>query len=127
MNIRQMAPWPIPPDAQEQWQTKHGYCQIKYSWRQAGWRYEARWHERIPKAQLITRPSWRLDRVRPGKGYGPHAQPRLAETRVGDRWLPLRRIRYAAARYNHGQATTADIQMLWAAHPVAVVRSFPGK
>ncbi|WP_367329613.1 hypothetical protein [Limosilactobacillus sp.] len=82
MNIRQTAPWPIPPDAQGQWQTKHGYCQIKYSWRQAGWRYEARWHERI---------------------------------------------RYAAVRYNHGQATTADIQMLRAAHPVAVAKPFPGK
>ena len=122
MNRRQTTPWPIPPDAQQQFQIKHGDHQVKYTWRQAGWRYEARWHERIPKAKLITWPSWRLDRIRPGIGYGPHAQPRLAETRVGDCWLPLRRVRYAAVRYNHGQATAKDIHLLKAAHPAPVVR-----
>lgn len=127
MNRHQTAPWLIPPDAQQQLQIKHGYHQVKYTWRQDGWCYEARWHERIPTAKLITWPSWRLDRIRPGIGYGPHAQPRLAETRVGNCWLPLRRVRYAAARYNHGQATVEDIRLLKAAHPAPVTKSFPGK
>lgn len=120
MILRQTAPWSIPLNAQQQLQIKHGYHQVKYTWQQLGWRYEARWHERIPTAKLITRPSWRLDRVRPGMGYGPHAKPRLAETRVGDRWLSLRRIRYAATRYYHGQATKEDIRLLKAAHPAPI-------
>lgn len=127
MFIRQTAPWPIPPDARQQLQIKHGYRQVKYTWQQAGWHYEARWHERTPAAKLITWPSWRLDRVRPGMGYGPHAQPRLAETRVGVRWLPLRRVRFAAACYNHGHATISDIRLLRAAHPAPIDKKFPGK
>ncbi len=126
MNLRKTAPWPIPDHATCQVQMKSGYCQIKYTWQHAGWRYEARWHERTPTAQLITYPSWRLDRVRPGKGYGPDATPRLAETWAGNHWLPVSRIRYAAACYHHGSATPTDIALLKATHPAAIENHFPG-
>ncbi|MGM9892556.1 hypothetical protein [Limosilactobacillus sp.] len=127
MSFRQGAPWPIPPTATGKVQMKNGYHQVKYTWPAAGWRYEARWHERTPWARLITYPSWRLDRTRPGKGYGPDAAPRLTETWVGDHWLPVSRLRYAAARYNHGCATSTDIELLKAAHPAAKQKKLPGK
>ncbi|MGN1283386.1 MAG: hypothetical protein ACI4UB_06185 [Limosilactobacillus sp.] len=126
MKLQNTAPWPIPDNAVCQSQVKAGYRQVKYTWRDAEWRYEARWHERTPTAQLITYPSWRLDRVRPGKGYGPLAAPRLEETRAGDHWLSVSRVRYAAARYHHGDALPADIAILRATHPAAR-KVFPGK
>ncbi|MGM9883048.1 MAG: hypothetical protein ACI31K_02605 [Limosilactobacillus reuteri] len=126
MHLRNNAPWPIPQNADHQVQLKNGYHQVKYTWEKDDWRYEARWHERTPNAQLITYPSWRLDCVRPGKGYGPTATPRLAETWAGDHWVSVSRVRYAAARYHHGCATPADINLLKATHPAAIENHFPG-
>jgi hypothetical protein len=117
MGLRQTAPWPIPAGARVSNQVKVGYSQVQYTWQKQGWRYEARWHERTPHARLITRPSWRLDRVRPGKGYGPDAAPRLVQTLVGKQWLPIRQLRYCARRYNDGIATPAEIHLLQIAHP----------
>lgn len=115
--LRTQAPWPIPAKAQSQVQDKGRYFQVKYCWQAGDWHYIARWHQQTPAARLICYPSWRLDRVRPGMGYGPHAQPRLEETWVGNRWLPTRRIRYYAQRLNADQATPEEVQLLRAAHP----------
>lgn len=116
MNFRQLAPWPIPAAAQVQFQNKQGYRQVKYTWQDRGWHYLVRWHEPVPAARLITYPSWQFERIRPGKGFGPAAAPRLDQTLVGRQWLPTRKVRYCAWCLNHSCATPGQVEILKAAH-----------
>ncbi|WP_267201574.1 hypothetical protein [Limosilactobacillus kribbianus] len=127
MGLRQTAPWPIPIEAQASSQVKVGYHQVKYDWQTENWHYEARWHEQVPGAKLITRPSWHLERVRPGKGYGSTAAPRITQTLVGKSWLPTRQVRYWARRYNDGVATEREIYLLRLAHPAPIKHSGTSK
>lgn len=120
------APWSIPAGAAVQRQNKAGYLQVTYTWTAGSWRYEARWHERVPSARLITYPSWRLDRTRPGNGYGPHAAPRLAQTWTGHQWLPQRQVRYLIRVANHHPSAAAN-RFLRAVHPAAIVTYLPEK
>ena len=122
---RNLAPWPIPRHAAVQRQTKNGYVQVKYTWVAAGWHYEARWHSRVPIAQIITYPSWQLNRVHPGKGYGKDAAPRIAQTLVGDQWIATSRIRYLIQQAANNPTPAAQ-SFLRAVHPPAVVTYFPG-
>lgn len=119
INPRQLmssAPWSIPDDCQINKEQKDGYLQIKFIWQKDGWNYEARWHEKTPLAKIITWPSWRLDRIKPGKGYGPNHAHRISQTKVGKKWLPTSKIRYAAFLVNHGQASEEQIRILKKAH-----------
>lgn len=88
----------------------------KYVWYKKAWRYEARFHLKTPNAKLITYPSWRLDRVHPGKGFGPDHAPRLEESLVGTKWINSSLIRYCAYRVNHEIATREQIEIIKKAH-----------
>lgn len=123
--LRAQAPWVIPPAAKVISKTKNGYRQVKFTWEKGGWHYEARWHSRLPAARFITYPSWRLDRVRPGKGYGPAAAPRINQTWVAGKWLPASRVRYLTSQAN-AKPTPATVALVRAAHPAATVKYFPG-
>lgn len=115
--LRAHAPWPIPKCASFTMAKKAGgYWQAKYRWQAAGWSYEARWHERTPAARLVTWPSWRLDRVKAGKGFGPDAHARCEQSLVGGEWESTRRLRYCARRFEDGQASDQDVQWLLNAH-----------
>lgn len=114
--IKSQAPWPIPVQAQEKIEHKQGYRQIKFVWQAHGWRYEARFHQPIPGAQLIRYPSWRLDRVQPGKGFGPDHRLRQVEILAGKKWVPAKLVHYAAACLDQGQVSAEQIQLLQAAH-----------
>lgn len=123
--LRMQAPWSIPQIAKAISEEKNGYRQVKYTWVQGGWRYEARWHSRLPTARFITYPSWRLDRVRPGKGYGPAAAPRINQTWVAGKWLSTSRVRYLTSQANI-KPTPEAVALVRAAHPAANVKYFPG-
>lgn len=125
MNQRSQAPWPIPRTATTTKEIKNGYRQVKYTWNRGPWRYEARWHSQVPTAQFITYPSWRLDRVKPGRGYGPAATARIAQTWVAEKWLSTRRVRYLTSQANSKPTPTA-VALIRAAHPAATIKYFPG-
>lgn len=110
------APWPIPPEAKIRQESKKGYWQMKFTWRQHGWRYEARFHNKTPQAKIITYPSWRLDRIHPGKGYGPNHAVKIEEARVGKKWLKISFVRYCAWRVNRGLASQKEIAVIKQAH-----------
>ena len=112
----QQAPWAIPSNAQFSEDHRVGYRQISFHWEDAGWQYNARWHQQLPTATLITYPSWQLSRVLPGKGFGPAAHQRREEVLVGDQWLPMRQIRYCALRLAKGVATSQELMVLKRAH-----------
>lgn len=114
--IRLMAPWPIPRNAHCILEKKQEYWQYKFTWRRAGWRYEARLHSKTPGARLITYPSWRLDRIRPGKGFGPDHAPRLSEIKVGQRWLDADYVRYCARQVSRQLASKKQIEVIEQAH-----------
>lgn len=90
--MKAICPWCIPTDAKIKHEYKHGYHQTKYLWTKNGWRYEARYHEPTPNAKLVKYPSWRLDRVKPGKGFGPDHASRLHQILVGKTWLNARKF-----------------------------------
>lgn len=115
--LRSRSPWPIPDQTKTKVERKpEGYLQVKFSWFKGVWRYEARYHEKTPKAKLITYPSWRLDRIRPGKGYGLDHRPRINQTRVGQKWLSTSYVRYCAYQLNHGLASKRQIEVIKLAH-----------
>lgn len=116
LNIRKKAPWIIPEDAQITYEKKQGYQQIKFIWQAQQWRYEARFHNKTPLARLIKYPSWRLDRTRPGKGFGPDHAPRIEETLVGTNWLKSSYVRFCARQVSHNVATDKQIQIIKLAH-----------
>lgn len=113
--IRAKAPWPIPLSAREQKQDK-GYRQYKFSWQKNGWRYEARYHSVTPLAEIISYPSWRLDRVCPGQGFGPDHRRRLSQSRVGQHWLATSYLRFCARQVIKHQASQKQIEIVKKAH-----------
>lgn len=116
LNIRKNAPWLIPEDAQLTYEQKQGYQQIKFTWQAQHWRYEARFHNKTPLARLITYPSWRLDRTKPGKGFGPDHAPRIEETLVGKKWIKSSYVRYCASQVSNNVANDEQIQVIKLAH-----------
>ena len=96
-----------------------GYEQLVYSWQGQGWRYQARWHSRLPNAKLVTKPSWRIDRVKAGHGFGPGARPRLSQswsTRRG--WVPSSALHRSAWRLGHGRQKPSDARLIKETHSI---------
>lgn len=114
--VRASAPWPIPEGTKRINEEKDHYRQIKYVWHDGDWRYEARWHTPVPGARIVDYPSWRLDRLKAGKGFGADHAPRVSETRVGDHWVPTRKVRYAAKHVQNGIASIEEVNMIRQAH-----------
>lgn len=114
--MKENCPWCVPYDVKIKHEYKHGYHQVKYLWTQNGWRYEVRYHEPTPNARLIKYPSWRLDRVKPGKGFGPDHSFRLHQILVGTLWLDARQVYYAASQVSHNKATQEQIKIIKDAH-----------
>lgn len=113
---RNFAPWPIPITAKRHGDQRSGYRQVSFRWTNNGWHYQARWHEPLPTATLITYPSWQLSRIHPGHGFGNDVEPRREEILVGHKWLPASRVRFAALKYNRGLSDNDDIKVLQQAH-----------
>lgn len=116
MNPRASSPWEIPANADVENQQKDGYDQVKYTWTANDWRYTVRFHTKLPTATLITYPSWQLTRVHPGKGFGVDHASRIEQTRLRGKWVSTKLIRYAALRYQKGQATPEQISLLKESH-----------
>lgn len=115
--LRAVAPFMIPKAATfAATQKSSGYRQFKYCWQERGWSYEARYHEAIPSATLVKWPSWRLDRVKAGKGYGPTAHSRIEQSLVAGNWVTSSQLRYCARLVQNGQATREQAAFLLAAH-----------
>lgn len=116
MNLNHSAPWPIPLTAKIYHDCRSGYHQVRYCWEKNGWQYEARWHEPLPTATLITYPSWQLMRHHSGKGFGPDAHHKQDQVLAKDHWVPVSQVRFAALQYNQGQATDAQLQLMIDTH-----------
>lgn len=126
--LRAVAPFVIPKEATfSATQKAGGYRQFKYCWQDKGWSYEARYHEAIPGATLVKWPSWRLDRTKAGKGYGPTAHARIEQSLVAGHWLPTSQLRYYARLVQNGQATREQAAFLLAAHYRSQTANNPGK
>lgn len=118
--LRAVTPFTIPLDARFAVTEKAGgYQQAKFCWYDQGWSYEARWHEAVPGAKLVTWPTWRLDRVQAGKGYGTNAHARVEQSLVAGHWLPTKQLRYCARLLQDHQASREQAALLLAAHYVS--------
>lgn len=125
--LRAMAPFNILQQAAFTIKQKvKGYRQFKYCWQDHGWTYEARFHEAVPGATLVTWPSWRLDRVKAGKGYGPPAHARVEQSLVAGHWLAANELRYCARLVQNKQANSEQAALLLAAHYYSKTDMNPG-
>lgn len=111
------APISVPADASVTHAHKQGYQQVKFQWRSGNYTYVARWHSPLPGATIITQPSWEVERIRLGLGYGPHHAPRLCQllTRNGD-WVDDDLVHQAAWRLGHGRPHPGDVDLVAMVH-----------
>ncbi len=58
----------IPEGVKGKAQSKNGYEQISYKWKDGDYKYEARWHTRTPDAPENQGRTWVIERVKPGNG-----------------------------------------------------------
>lgn len=116
--LAQTAPICIPGQAQVRHESKEGYQQIIYAWTSpAGWQYTARWHSVLPDAQIITFPSWQIERVRPGLGYGSDHHPRRQQVLTRDgRWIDIDIVHRAAWRLGHDKSKSGDRRVIIETH-----------
>lgn len=116
-HLAQKCPIMIPNRAHVQHDQKSGYQQIEYNWNDDGWNYTARWHSVLPGAKIITYPSWQVERVRPGLGYGKDHHPRLQQTLSSDgQWIDTDAVHQAAWRLGHNKDKSGDKKLILATH-----------
>lgn len=116
--LAQTAPVNIPQQSTVRHESKEGYQQIIYAWNgPTGWQYTARWHSVLPGAQIITFPSWQVERVRPGLGYGSDHHPRRQQILShGGRWIDIDVVHRAAWRLGHGKSKPDDCRVIMGTH-----------
>jgi hypothetical protein len=114
------SPIPIPKNATVDLQTKVGYIQLRFTWRDAnGVKYEVRVHDPTPGAPPGSKVNWRVSRTFPGNGIGGSpAQFARDEHYIGDGLWVNNKIWYDAlnARKN-GLATPGQLNILRRGHP----------
>ncbi|WP_367342102.1 hypothetical protein [Limosilactobacillus sp.] len=113
----QTAPLTIPVASRVHHEEKDGYQQVEFQWNNGNWQYTARWHSALPGAKIITYPSWQVERVHPGLGYGPDHHPRLQQSLSSQgQWIDTEKVHQAAWRLGHGKGQRADEKLILATH-----------
>lgn len=116
--LAKTSPVKIPQNAQIKAAHKtNGYEQLTFSWQSQGWRYFARWHSRLPGAKIVTKPSWRVDRIKSGHGFGKDVRRRIEETwsfKTG--WILSSTLHKSAWRAAHHPHSAHDIAVVKHTH-----------
>lgn len=95
-------------------QTKTGYEQIKYTWSEGQYKYEARWHTKTPGAPAGQGDTWVVNRTTPGT---PTGQQKMQHILTGDgQWTPMKTWQEAVIARQNGTATAAQQTLLDAGH-----------
>ncbi|HDK7166199.1 TPA: hypothetical protein PTV44_000001, partial [Clostridium botulinum] len=110
---RAKAPIKIPESAKVKAQSKVGFQQISYKWKDATYKYEGRWHTRTPGAPIKQGNTWVIQRTKPGSGA---AKP-ATEFLIGkDEWIEGYKWYDAIAARKAGTATVEQIRILDKGH-----------
>jgi hypothetical protein len=109
---RLAAPIEIPEEAVIKPVSKTGYEQISYKWRDATYKYEARWHTRTPGAPINQGNTWVIERTIPGSG----GVPPKSQILVGTQWISRFEWQEAIKAYQNGVANLRQIQILEQGH-----------
>ena len=107
--LAQSSPLSIPADANVTIGAKSGYDQIRFTWKENGLSYEARWHTRTPGAPEGQKNTWVISRTTPGT---PTGQRKVTHILVGDTWVPSFEWQDAIAARKNGTATAEQILLL---------------
>ena len=90
-----------------------GYEQIRYNWRDETYRYEVRWHTRIPGAPPEQGNTWVVERITPGHdGVGRKYEYMIGE----DEWVSRKVWQDTVEAWQKGLATPEQIEILEKGH-----------
>lgn len=113
-SLRESAPINIPEHARVVPQQKVGYDQVKYTWGDGQYKYEARWHTRTPGAPAGQGNSWVVERITPGTSTG---QQKTSHILLSDgTWVPKSTWYDAIAARKAGVATPEQVRILDSGH-----------
>jgi hypothetical protein len=108
------APIRIPDNAVITDQIKTGYSQVKFTWNESGYKYEARWHTRTPGAPVEQGNTWVITKTKPGSSTG---TPRLEYIMTGEnQWTTMSDWQNAIAARKAGTITPAQERILEKGH-----------
>lgn len=112
--IANSSPIKIPSSANIVEQTKTGYNQIKYTWSDGTYKFEARWHTRTPGAPAGQGDTWVVTRTTPGNATG---QQKVQHIMTGEnQWTPMKQWQDAVTARQNGTATLQQQQLLDSGH-----------
>ncbi len=104
----------IPSAANVKIQTKIGYEQVRYTWSDGVYKFEARWHTRTPGAPAGQGNTWVVTRTTPGT---PTGQIQVQHVLTGNNnWTPMHEWQNAIKAYQNGTATAVQNALLSNGH-----------
>jgi RHS repeat-associated protein len=113
MNVTDSSPIRIPDNAKMVEQVKSGYDQIKYTWSDGAYKYEARWHTRTPGAPANQGNTWVITRTTPGS----QTERKVQHIMTGaNRWTPMYEWQNAIRARQNGTATANQQALLDSGH-----------
>jgi hypothetical protein len=112
--IAESCPIDIPSNAKIVDQTQNGYDQIKYTWSDDTYKYEARWHTRTPGVPEGQGNTWVVTRTTPGT---PEGQRKVQHILTGEnQWTPMKQWQDAVKARQNGAATSEQQKLLDSDH-----------
>jgi len=108
------SPLEIPSTAKVIRQAKTGYDQIKYTWSDDVYKYEARWHTRTPGAPKDQGNTWVITRTTPGKVTG-HLKVQHVMTGENE-WTTMNEWQKAIRARQNGVTTPEQQSLLDCGH-----------
>ncbi|WP_088833833.1 RHS repeat domain-containing protein [Paenibacillus tyrfis] len=115
-NVAKSSPIKIPDNAVKVEQAKNGYDQIKYTWSDGTYKYEARWHTRTPGAPADQGNTWVVTRTTPGSQTTRKVQHILTSE---NQWTPMKQWQDAVSARQNGVATPEQQALLDSGHWLA--------
>lgn len=112
-NLIDSSPIKIPSNAVKVEQAKNGYDQIKYTWSDGTYKYEARWHTRTPGAPADQGNTLVVTRTTPGSQTTRKQQHILTG---GNQWTSMKQWQDAVSARQNGVATPEQQALLDSGH-----------
>ncbi len=107
------SPIKIPSNAVKVEQAKNGYDQVKYTWSDGTYKYEARWHTRTPGAPADQGDTWVVTRTTPGSQTTRKQQHILTGE---NQWTSMKQWQDAVSARQNGTATAEQQALLDSGH-----------